>query len=84
MTARIHRLGQIIYSENRYKSFQNNESIIEVTDDATEEQVHRNLEVGSRGKFKSNQRPVVVTNNSPECQHEFRRKKNFSRAKCVQ
>ena len=84
MTARIHLIVQRIYLENMYKSLQNNESIIEVTDDATEEQFYQNVEVGGRSKFKGNQRPVVVTNNFPECQHGCRRKKNFSRRKVTQ
>lgn len=52
----------------------NNELNIQTTDDIIWEKVHQNLKSGSTGNFKDNQRPVVIINNFPEIQNEFRRK----------
>ena len=47
---------------------------MQTTDDIIWEKVNQNLKSGSTGNFKDNRRPVVITNNFPESQNEFRRK----------
>ena len=65
------------YSENRYKGVQNSELNMQSIDDTIGEIFYRNFKTGSRDNFKDNLRPAVVTNNFPEHQHVFHRKKIF-------
>ena len=50
---------------------------MQTTDDIISEKVNQNLKSGSTGNFKDNRRPVLITNNFPESQNEFRRKQLF-------
>ena len=66
-----------------YKLKRHSDSNTNYTDSAAGEKACRNFKVENGSSVKENQRPVAVTNNSRELQHEFERKRFSLEKRCT-